>query len=76
MEGKCRIGVREMRQTLSMPLNVTSRLDRSEVRPLGAIHRATALSVSGLGGTVSYDARLAEAAKRSGIPVLIPGAGG
>jgi hypothetical protein len=43
---------------------------------LGAIHLATALSVPELGGMVSYDTRLAEAAKRSGILTLAPGVGG
>lgn len=47
-----------------------------QVRSLEAIHLATSLSVRELGGVVSYDARLAEASKRSRIPALAPGAEG
>ena len=57
-------------------LSAAARLDPPEVRSLDAIHLATALSVPELGGMVCYDARLSEAAKRSGIPALAPGAGG
>lgn len=57
-------------------LSAAARLDPPDLRSLDAIHLATALSVPELGGMVSYDARLAEAVKRSGIPALAPGAGG
>jgi len=57
-------------------LGLAARLDPPGLRSLDAIHLATALSIGDdLGGIVSYDARLSEAARRSGIPTLAPGAG-
>lgn len=59
-------------------LSVAARLDPPELRSLDAIHLATSLSIPELsipelGGMVSYDARLTEAARRSGISTLSPG---
>jgi len=57
-------------------LGLAARLDPPGLQSLDAIHLATALSIGDdLGGIVSYDARLSEAARRSGIPTLAPGAG-
>lgn len=48
-----------------------------ELRSLDAIHLATALAAGpSLDGFVCYDARLARAAVRVGLPVVAPGAGG
>lgn len=57
-------------------LSTAARLVPPELRSLDAIHLATALSIPDIGGMVSYDTRLAEAARRSGIPALAPGASG
>ena len=57
-------------------LGLAARLAPPGLRSLDAIHLATALSIGDdLGGIVSYDARLSEAARRSGIPTMAPGAG-
>jgi predicted nucleic acid-binding protein len=54
-------------------LNAAARLEPSELRTLDAIHLATALSVGGhLGGVVTYDSRLAQAAECHGVSVLAP----
>jgi uncharacterized protein len=42
------------------------------LRTLDAIHLATALSIPGLGSFVTYDDRLAEAARNVGLPVVRP----
>ncbi len=48
-------------------------LDPPELRSLDAIHLATALSLGDeLDGLVTYDERLARAARESGIPTLAP----
>lgn len=48
-------------------------LDPPELRSLDAIHLATALSFGNeLDGLVTYDERLASAARASGIPTLAP----
>ena len=48
-------------------------LDPPELRSLDAIHLATALSLGDeLDGLVSYDERLARAARENGIPTLAP----
>ena len=48
-------------------------LDPPELRSLDAIHLATALSLGNeLDGFVTYDERLARAARASGIPTLAP----
>jgi uncharacterized protein len=56
-------------------LNAAARLEPSELRTLDAIHLATALSVGEhLGGVVTYDSRLAQAAESHGVSVLAPAA--
>lgn len=48
-------------------------LDPPELRSLDAIHLATALSLGDeIDGLVTYDERLARAARASGIPTLAP----
>lgn len=42
------------------------------LRTLDAIHVATALAIPGLGSFVTYDDRLAEAARTVGLPVVRP----
>jgi predicted nucleic acid-binding protein len=42
------------------------------LRTLDAIHVATALAIPGLGSFVTYDERLAEAARNVGLPVVRP----
>jgi uncharacterized protein len=42
------------------------------LRTLDAIHIATALSIPGLASFVTYDDRLAEAARNVGLPVVRP----
>jgi predicted nucleic acid-binding protein len=42
------------------------------LRTLDAIHVATALAIPGLGSFVTYDDRLAEAARNVGLPVVRP----
>lgn len=42
------------------------------LRTLDAIHVATALSIPGLGSFVTYDDRLADAARNVGLPVVRP----
>lgn len=44
----------------------------TSLRTLDAIHLATALSIPGLGSFVTYDERLAEAARNVGLPVVRP----
>ena len=44
----------------------------SSLRTLDAIHLATALSIPGLGSFVTYDDRLADAARNVGLPVVRP----
>ncbi len=44
----------------------------TSLRTLDAIHLATALSIPGLGSFVTYDDRLAEAARNVGLPVVRP----
>lgn len=54
-------------------LDAASELGPSDLRPLDAIHLATALSVGAdLGGLVTYDERLAAAAVRSRLEVWAP----
>ena len=66
-----RVGLIRLDHTV---LDEASSLGPPELRPLDAIHLATALSVGeDLGGMVCYDTRLAEAATGSGIEVLTPG---
>lgn len=58
-------------------LHPASTLEPAGLRSLDAIHLSTALSVGeDLGGIVSYDPRLNEAARFCGIPVFSPGAEG
>ena len=48
-------------------------LEPPELRSLDAIHLATALSLGDeLDGLVTYDERLARAARESGVPTLAP----
>jgi hypothetical protein len=42
------------------------------LKTLDAIHLATALAIPGLGAFVTYDDRLAEAARAVGLPVVRP----
>ncbi len=49
-----------------------SAIGPSSLRTLDAIHLATALSIPGLGSFVTYDDRLAEAARNIGLPVVRP----
>ena len=54
-------------------LAVAAALDPPDLRSLAAIHLATALSLGNdLGGLVSYDRRLAEAAARAQVNVWTP----
>lgn len=55
-------------------LDVASRLEPPVLRTLDAIHLATALELAPLDSLVTYDARLAEAARSNGIAVVAPGA--
>lgn len=56
-------------------LRGAARLEPLELGSRDAIHLATALSVGeDLGGIVCYDARLAQAAARSGVATMAPGA--
>ena len=49
--------------------------DPALLRALDAIHLATALELGdGLGAFITYDARLAEAARAAGLPVVMPAA--
>lgn len=49
-----------------------SAIGPSSLRTLDAIHIATALSIPGLGSFVTYDDRLADAARNVGLPVVRP----
>lgn len=49
-----------------------SAIGPTSLRTLDAIHVATALSIPGLGSFVTYDDRLAEAARAVGLPVVRP----
>ncbi len=49
-------------------------VDPPALRSLDAIHVASAASVEGLDGLVTYDVRLAEAAAGAGLVVFSPGA--
>lgn len=50
-----------------------ARLDASGLRSLDAVHLAAALDLGGdLDGIVTYDERLAEAARAYGVPVTAP----
>ena len=54
-------------------LRVAAHLSPPTLRSLDAIHLASALSLGAdLGGLVTYDERLAEAARAAGITVLQP----
>lgn len=44
----------------------------ASLRTLDAIHVATALAIPGLGSFVTYDDRLADAARNVGLPVVRP----
>lgn len=56
-------------------LRTAARLRPAVLRSLDAVHLASALSVRNrLDGFVAYDARLVEAARAHGLPVLTPGA--
>ena len=58
-------------------LDAAANVEPAALRSLDAIHLATALTVqTDLAGPVTYDARLAEAARRAGIQVYAPGAVG
>lgn len=54
-------------------LDLASELDPPELRSLDAIHLATALRIGpDLDAFVSYDTRLAQAARDHGLPVIAP----
>jgi predicted nucleic acid-binding protein len=54
-------------------MRTASTLKPHEIRTLDAIHLATALSLApALGGLITYDARLASAARAAGITVQVP----
>ena len=53
-------------------LAAAARVPPPELRTLDAIHLATARSLDGLGGIVTYDARLGRAAGRARIKVWSP----
>jgi predicted nucleic acid-binding protein len=54
-------------------LDLASQLDPPALRSLDAIHLATALRIgSDLDAFVSYDTRLAQAARDHGLPVIAP----
>jgi predicted nucleic acid-binding protein len=55
-------------------LDLAARLEPPTLRTLDAIHLATALTLEGLEGVVTYDARLSEAARKVGLAVYSPGA--
>ena len=52
---------------------VAAALEPSSLRTLDAIHLATALEIGPIDAFVTYDDRLAEAARRIGMPVVRPG---
>ena len=67
-----RVGLIALDETI---LEGAGRSEPPELRSLDAIHLATAVTVrNDLGGIVTYDIRLAEAARRAGFPVFAPGA--
>lgn len=49
-----------------------SAIDPSSLRTLDAIHLATALAIPGVDAFVTYDDRLAAAARALGLPVVSP----
>jgi predicted nucleic acid-binding protein len=54
-------------------LEQAGRLDPAMLRSLDALHLATALDLGDdLDGLVTYDDRLAEAARLNGVPVTVP----
>lgn len=53
-------------------LAAAARMPPTELRSLDAIHLATARSLDGLAGIVTYDGRLARAAGRARIKVWLP----
>lgn len=56
-------------------IEVAGDLDPADLRSLDAVHLATALSLGpDLGPVVTYDGRLAQAARRAGLEVEAPGA--
>ena len=67
------LGTVALVQLTSPLLERAALLDPPELRTLDAIHLATALSLGGeLDSLVTYDERLARAARESGIPTLAP----
>ena len=54
-------------------LAAAARVAPPELRTLDAIHLATAQSVDGLAGIVTYDARLGRAAARARFKIWSPG---
>jgi len=53
-------------------LRVAAALGPPALRSLDALHLATALAVGPLAAFVCYDARLADAAREQGLPVVAP----
>lgn len=59
----------------SATFDAAARLDPPELRSLDAVHLGAALALGDdLEGFLTYDARLADTARRHGIPVIAPGA--
>jgi predicted nucleic acid-binding protein len=54
-------------------LEQAARLTPRALRSLNALHLAAALTIPGLTALVTYDKRLAEAARLHGLPVAAPG---
>jgi predicted nucleic acid-binding protein len=55
-------------------LSLAARVPPAELRTLDALHLATARSLDGLAGIVTYDLRLARAASRARLRAWSPGA--
>jgi predicted nucleic acid-binding protein len=55
-------------------LEQAARLTPRALRSLDALHLAAALAIPGLTALVTYDKRLADAARLHGVPVAAPGA--
>ncbi len=55
-------------------LDLAGRIEPVMLRTVDAIHLATALTIDGLEGLVTYDTRLARAAQSAGLVVFSPGA--
>jgi predicted nucleic acid-binding protein len=69
------LGGLRLLQVEPVVLGVAAALRPPALRPLDAVHLASVLSVRDrIDALVAYDARLLEAAREHGLPVLTPGA--